>query len=701
MRVLAQAAHFVTGRRTKWVVIGLWVVIFAIAAPLAGKLSAVENNDAGSYLPKSAESTKVLDLQKQFPDANTLAAVAVYERSAGITAADKAAIEQQRTTAAEVSGVLGRVSDIAISSDGQAASFVVPVDAKDSVAFIDTVKALRAKLASVNGMSVHLTGPAGVQSDSNDVFSDIDGKLLYATVLVVVVVLLFTYRSPVLWLIPVLGAAGALELAQAVVYGIAKAGMTVNGLSAGILLVLVFGAGTDYALLLVARYREELHNHRDKHEAMAVALHRAGPAILASSTTVVVSLLCLLVCELESTRGLGPVGAVGIGCALFAMTTLLPALLVAVPRGVFWPFVPRFGTPTREESGPWARVARGVGRHPRRIWVAGVLGLGVLCVGLITLEAHGLADKSQFVGKPDSIKGEEVIARHFGGDAASPAVVIAKSDKADAVRAAISSVPGVKGEPTTTNQAAGVVEIDVNLDSAADSQAAKSTMLELRRAAHAVPGADALVGGVTAVNHDSQQAATADNQLVMPIVLVVVFAILMLLLRAVLAPLLLVVSVVLSFFAALGASAFAWRHIFGFPGADAAAPLYLFIFLVALGIDYNIFLMSRVREEALRMPTRDAVRKGVAVTGGVITSAGVVLAATFSVLAVLPLVTLVEVGSSVAFGVLLDTFVIRSVVVPAVAHDIGRRIWWPGSLGRGPRRPFAEPAEALVRDRGP
>jgi len=680
MGIGARAARLSTGRRTKWAVIALWFVIFVIAVPLAGKLTSVENNDAGSYLPKSAESTKVLDVQKNFPNADVLDAVAVYERPAGLTASDKSAIEAQRAAASNVSGVRGDVTPVVYSDDGQAATFVVPVYAADSMEFIDTVKAVRAQLHADGGLAVHLTGPAGVQSDSNDVFSDIDGKLLYATVLVVVFVLLCTYRSPVLWLIPVIGAAAALELAQAVVYGLARAGMTVNGLSAGILLVLVFGAGTDYALLLVARYREELHRHEDKHEAMAFALHRAGPAIIASSTTVVLSLLCLLVCELESTRGLGPVGAVGILCALAAMTTLLPALLVAVPRKVFWPFVPRFGTPTREESGPWARVARGVGRRPRVIWVTGVVVLGVFCAGIVGLRAHGLSDKDQFVGKPDSIKGESVVANHFGGDAASPVVIVADESAADAVTNAVRGVPGVASVSTFT--AAGKVEIDASLKEAADTAAAKNTMLELRRVTHAVPGANALVGGVTAVTYDTQQASSADNVLVIPIVLVVVLAILVLLLRAFVAPLLLIVSVVVSFFAALGASSFAWRHIFGFKDADASSPLYLFIFLVALGIDYNIFLMSRVREESLRMPTRDAIRKGVAVTGGVISSAGVVLAATFSVLAVLPLVTLVEIGSGVAFGVLLDTFVIRSVVVPAAAYDIGRRIWWPSRLAR-------------------
>jgi RND superfamily putative drug exporter len=676
----ARAARLSTGRRSKWFVIGFWFVVFIVVVPLAGRLQGVENNDAGSYLPKSAESTKVLDAQQQFPNANVLDAVVVYARSAGLTPSDNELIDRQRAAVAKVDGVKGKLRPVVTSTDHEAATYSVPIDASDSVKFIDSVKAVRAQVPGGDGLAVHITGPAGVQSDSNDVFSDIDGKLLYATVLVVVVVLLITYRSPILWLIPVVSAALALELAQAAVYGLAKAGMTVNGLSAGILLVLVFGAGTDYALLLVARYREELHNHEDKHEAMAFALHRAGPAIVASSSTVIVSLLCLLVCELQSTRGLGPVGAVGIACALLAMTTFLPALLVAVPRKVFWPFVPKYGSPTREDTGPWAGVAARVARRPRIIWVSGVVVLAVLCCGVIGLHANGLSHKNQFVGKPDSIKGEEIVAEHFGGDASSPAVVIADQNAADAVKRAVATVPGVVS--TSSFVAAGKVEIDASLKEAADTAAAKKTMLDLRRAVHAVPGANALVGGVTAVAYDTEKASAADNELVIPIVLAVVLVILMLLLRALIAPLLLIASVVLSFFAALGASAFAWRHIFGFHQADASSPLYLFIFLVALGIDYNIFLMSRVREESTRIPTRQAVRKGVAVTGGVISSAGVVLAATFSVLAVLPLVTLVEIGSGVAFGVLLDTFLIRSVVVPAAAHDIGARIWWPSALAK-------------------
>ena len=696
MGIGARASRLTTGRRTKWIVIAIWFVIFVIASPLAAKLQGAENNDAGSYLPHSAESTKVLDTQKKsFPDANVLDAVVVYERTSGLTAADRAAIDQQRANAAKVPGVKGAVSAVVSSSDGAAAYFVVPLDATDSKTFIDDVKLLRAQLKSVDGMTEHLTGPAGVQSDSNSVFANIDGTLLYATVLVVVLVLLVTYRSPLLWLVPVLGAAAALELAQAVVYGLAKAGMTVNGLSAGILLVLVFGAGTDYALLIVARYREELHNHEDKHEAMAFALHRAGPAIIASSTTVVLSLLCLLVCELESTRGFGPIGAIGIACSVAAMTTFLPALLVAMPRGMFWPFVPRYGTPTREDAGPWGAVARRVGQRPRVIWVAGVVLLGVFCTGVVSLHANGLSDKNQFVGKPDSIKGEEVIAGHFGGDAASPLVVIADQGSAPAVMKAVASVPGIAGDPVVVEQASGRVEIDASLKDPADSSAARRTMLDVRRAVHAAPGAHALVGGVTAVVYDTERASAADNRLVIPIVLAVVLVVLVLLLRAVVAPVLLMASVVLSFFAALGASSFGWWHIFGFHQADASSPLYLFVFLVALGIDYNIFLMSRVREEALSMPTRDAIRKGVAVTGGVISSAGVVLAATFSVLAVLPLVTLVEIGSAVAFGVLLDTFVIRSVVVPAVAFDIGPRIWWPSRLARESPPAAAAPEERV------
>jgi RND superfamily putative drug exporter len=693
MGIGARASRVTTGRRAKWIVIAIWFVVFVVASPLAAKLQGAENNDAGSYLPHSAESTRVLDAQKKnFPNANVLDAVVVYERPTGITAVDRAVIDQQRANAARVPGVVGEVSEVTPSSDAAAAQFVVALDATDSKIFIDDIKKLRAQLKGVDGLTEHLTGPAGVQSDSNDVFANIDGTLLYATVLVVVVVLLITYRSPLLWLVPVLGAAAALELAQAVVYGLARAGMTVNGLSAGILLVLVFGAGTDYALLLVARYREELHNHEDKHEAMAFALHRAGPAIIASSTTVVLSLLCLLVCELESTRGLGPIGAVGIVCAVAAMTTFLPALLVAMPRGMFWPFVPHFGTPIRQDSGPWGAVARGIGRRPRTIWVIGVIVLGVFCAGAVELHASGLSDKNQFIGKPDSIKGEAVIARHFGGDVASPLALIADQGAAEVVAKAVAAVPGIAGSPGIVQQGQGKVEIDASLSAPADTVAAKATMLEVRRVVHAVPNANALVGGITAVVYDTERASAADNKLVIPIVLAVVLVVLVLLLRAVVAPVLLMASVVLSFFAALGASAFGWQHIFGFRQADASSPLYLFIFLVALGIDYNIFLMSRVREEALQLPTRDAIRKGVAVTGGVISSAGVVLAATFSVLAVLPLVTLVEIGSAVAFGVLLDTFLIRSVVVPAAAYDIGSRIWWPSRLARerDSQRPLEE-----------
>jgi RND superfamily putative drug exporter len=513
----------------------------------------------------------------------------------------------------------------------------------------------------------------------------------------VIVLLLIIYRSPTLWIIPVFTAATALGIAQSVVYLLARyADLTVNGQSSGVLTVLVFGVATDYALLLVARYREELHRHEDRHEAMAYALHRAGPAIFASAATVTVGLLCLLIAEMNSTAGLGPVAAAGVICALAAMTTLLPALLVIFGRWMFWPLIPRYDVKYQDpaayerEHGLWSRVARLVSTRPRVIWAVTSLALVALTFGLGSLKADGLSNGGQFVGKPDSIVGEQVVAAHFPAGSGSPAVVIGKAGATGPLADAIARTPGVAevGKPTT---AAGLVQYEATLRDGADSKAAERTIDALRANVHAIPNADAKVGGMTATNLDIGRAASHDNKVIIPIVLGVVFLILMLLLRAVVAPLLMIGTVVLSFAASLGASALIFRHVFGFEGTDTGFPLLAFIFLVALGVDYNIFLMTRVREESQALGTRRGVLRGLTVTGGVITSAGIVLAATFTALTTLPLVGMVEMGFVVAFGVLLDTIVVRSLLLPALSFDIGRRIWTPGRLADGEPATPTEP----------
>ena len=520
----------------------------------------------------------------------------------------------------------------------------------------------------------------------------------------VVVLLLLTYRSPVLWLLPLLSAGVALAASEGVVYLLARhAGLTVNAQSAGILVVLVMGAGTDYALLIVARYREELRRHRDRHEAMAYALHRAGPAILASAATVAVGMLCLLAAEMNSTRGLGPVCAAGVVIALLAMVTLLPALLVICGRWVFWPAKPHFGTAEPTESGVWARIGQGIARRPRTVWIGTTLALGAMALGLLGLKADGLSTAGAFTSTPDSVVGQQVLGRHFPAGAGTPVVVIARASAAAPVRQALARTPGVTA-PTPPLVKDGYVFLEATLSTAPDSQAARDTVDRVRAAVHAVPGADAAVGGNTAVLLDTRRAAQHDDKAIIPLVLLVVLVILALLLRAVVAPLLLIATVVLSFAAALGVSTQVFTHLFHFSGEDSAFPLFVFVFLVALGIDYNIFLMTRVREEAEKRGTRRGALAGLAATGGVITSAGLILASTFAVLGTLPMVAFAEIGFAVCLGVLLDTLVVRSVLVTALCMDTGRHMWWPSRLSRpsggaaGEREPAgSHPDGALTR----
>ena len=681
-------AGALAGRRTKYVVLVFWLLVVALAGPLAGKLSGVEKNEAKSWLPGSAESTKVIEAQAAFRSPNAVPGVVVYVRPGGVTAADraKAATDIQKFTA--VDGVRGQqVSGPIPSTDGKALQTVITFNlgqngwskAGDVVGELRTI----AETGS-SGMEIHITGPAGQAADSAEAFKGIDSTLLFATLGVVITILLLTYRSPTLWLLPVLSAGVALVVAQGVIYLFAAhAGLTVNAQSAGILTVLVFGAGTDYALLLVARYREELRRHADRHEAMAIALHRAGPAILASAATVIAGMLCLLAAEMNSTRGLGPVSAIGIGVGLLAMITLLPALLVIGGRWMFWPRRPTMGSAEPTAAGVWARTGRRIARRPRLVWVATTMVLGSLALGLFSLDANGLTNAQSFRGHPDSITGAEVLAAHFPAGAGSPVAVIANATAADQVRGTVAATKGISSvtAPVVKNGAAYLQGI---LTDAPDSAAAFSTIDRLRAAVHALPGADAKIGGATAVNLDVKRASPHDRNVIIPLVLLVVLVILAGLLRAVVAPLVLIATVVLSYGAALGASALLFRHVLGYGGADSSLPLFVFVFLVALGIDYNIFLMTRVREEALKHGARRGAQIGLAATGGVITSAGAVLAGTFAVLATLPLTAFAEIGIAVALGVLLDTIVVRSVLVTALNFDVGGWMWWPSRIARHP-----------------
>ncbi|WP_074318846.1 MMPL family transporter [Micromonospora cremea] len=676
-----------------------WLVIGGVTGPYSGRLGEVATNDNAAFLPTDAEATRAQDLAAEFVDRQTIPALVVYERTSGITDADRQRVSADAARFGQVPGVVNPLPPPIPSDDGQALQVVVPVDDAEGEEIGSVVEHLR-DIAGGNrdGLTVDVAGPAGLLADLIEVFSAIDGPLLLVTLVVVLVILLIVYRSPVLWVFPLLAAGMSYALASVFVYLLADADvLKLNGQAQGILTVLVFGAGTDYALLLIARYREELHRHDRAWDAMRTAWKGAAPAIIASGGTVIVSLLCLLLSSLNSNRALGPVAAIGIAATLLVMLTFLPALLLLGGRWAFWPRRPRVDqADPQAEHGIWSRIAGFVARHARPVWLSTAVVLAILTLGLTQLGVTTLGQSDLFTQRTDSVDGQEVIARHYPGGTGSPATIFATEQTGRQVAQVAQGVPGVAAvRPVSAGRQAGPpeenaapkvvdgrIQLEATLADPPDSDGAERTIRELRVAVHQVPGADAVVGGFTAINVDTSDAARRDQNVIIPVVLVVIAVILALLLRALLAPVLLIATVLLSFAATLGLCALLFRHAFDFPGVDASFPLFAFVFLVALGIDYNIFLMSRVREESVKRGTRAGVLAGLAVTGGVITSAGIVLAATFSALAVLPLVVLVELGTAVAVGVLIDTIIVRSLLVPALAYDIGPKVWWPGRLSR-------------------
>jgi RND superfamily putative drug exporter len=707
-----QIAGRLTGRVTKWIVLVFWLAAFAGMAGLNAKLIDVQNNEASSWLPGSAESTKVADELASTVDPNDIPTLVVYHRDGGLSGTDRAAITEQAQELGAIDGVTGDV----LSPDEAAAAGFGGYSEDGEVALTsltfnfgsngwndipDAAEEIR-DIAQIDGVTVHLAGYGGQAADAAEAFEGIDTNLIAITFLVVIVILLFTYRSPILWLLPIVSAAFAYVVSGGVVYLLARyADLTVNGQSQSILGILVIGAGTDYALLLIARYREELRRHDDRHEAMAFALHRATPAILASAATVAVGLLCLVFADLNSTAGLGPVLAVGVGVTFLVMVTLLPAMLVIVGRWIFWPKRPAFGSAEPNATGFWARVGARIAPRPRRVWIVTAAALGLACLGLFRLDASGLSTEDTYTKEFDSIKGQKLLVEHDMFDSSNTVQVVAATDRVDAVAESLGDVDGL-GEPTPAQPVNGSRSyFEATIDADISSTAAFDIVEASRDAAHAVPGADALVGGGSAFYLDTKIASSRDNRVIIPIVLLVVFLILMLLLRALVAPLLLMLTVVLSFGAAMGISALLFEFVFGFAGSDPGFPLFAFVFLVALGIDYNIFLMTRVREESAQHGTRQGSLIALASTGGVITSAGLVLAATFLVLATIPLVFLAELGIAVALGVLLDTMIVRSVLVTALNLDLGGRIWWPSTLDRrslsGPPATAEESAASLTR----
>ena len=693
------------------VVLAGWLALAGAGGPMVGRLAEVQENDNANFLPEDAESTRVNELASQFVDATALPYFVVLERDSGITAQDRA------TAAGFAAAVPGlelspdkKVGDYLTSpvttvpsQDGKALLLMVEADGErlqDVVREGETVlyaiaEAMRTELSESvkpTGLAAYVTGPGGVFADFVVAFGGIDGILLGVALSVVFVILLIVYRSPILPIAVLLTAVFGLALAALVIYPLAKNDVIeLNGQSQGILSILVVGAATDYALLLVSRYKEELHDHESKYRAMANAWRAAIEPIAASAATVILGLLCLLLSQLGSTKGLGPVGAIGIAGALVAGMTFLPAVLLLFGRRIFWPMIPRVDhVHAADVIGGrklWGRVSGLVGRHARRVWVVTALALLAAGAFLPTFKAEGNSQEDLFLNEVESVTGQEVLARHFPAGSGTPVQIIAPAAEATAVLNTTRQLDGISsvtasvvpGQPPKVVD--GRVLLQATLEPAADSPEATEVIESLRVALDPI-GSDVLVGGSTAINLDIMNASKRDLRVIIPAILGVIFVVLMLLLRSVTAAVLLVAANVLSFGATVGVSAIVFNYVFDFPGADPSIPLYAFVFLVALGIDYSIFLMTRVREESIERGTRPGILVGLAVTGGVITSAGIVLAATFSALAVLPILFLVQIAFMVAFGVLLDTMVVRSLLVPALSYDIGPRVWWPSKLAR-------------------
>ncbi|MFJ9624867.1 MMPL family transporter [Streptomyces sp. NPDC101181] len=691
---------FTAARSARWlipvVLLIAWLGIGGGLGPYAGKLGEVATNDQAAFLPQNAESTQVIDAQKAFQQNETLPAILVWTASdegGAVSGAQRAEATRALESLSGTEGVVGRPSPALPSEDGLALQGVVQLSPDLGDKLPEVLERIGKAGDSVAGTSAQVAGPAASQADLSDAFAGIDGLLLAVALGTVLVILLLVYRSVLLPFVIIIGAVFALGLACAIVYALADHDIVrVDGQVQGILSILVIGAATDYALLLTARFREELAVHGDRFAAMRAALRESFGPITASAATVALGLLALLLSDLTNNRALGPVGAIGIVCAVLSALTFLPAVLVLLGRKAYWPAKPRTAEDKAGGHGVWSRVASLVDRAPRKVWAVTLAALVACAAFAPTLTSKGVPLDEIFVNDAPSVSAQKTLGEHFPGGSGNPAVIIAAADRLKEVSTAATRTDGVASAAPVTESGRpgggaplvvdGRVRIDATLADAADSDAAKSAVAALREAVHAVPEADALVGGYTAQQYDTQRTAADDRSLIVPVVLAIILVILVFLLRSLLMPVLLVVTVALNFLATLGISSLVFTHVFGFSGTDSSVPLYGFVFLVALGVDYNIFLMSRVREESLRHGTREGILRGLTATGGVITSAGVVLAATFAALGIIPLAFLVQIAFIVAFGVLLDTLVVRSLLVPALVRDIGPRAWWPGALSR-------------------
>ncbi|MFJ4896808.1 MMPL family transporter [Streptomyces sp. NPDC088727] len=680
-------------RKLPWAVVALWVAVIAIAGPLAGKLSDVQANHAVDYLPASADSTQAAKIQEALPGGESTDLVLVYHRDAGLTPADRTEAARQSARVA-ADHTLTAPPRAVPSEDGTTLMYPVSTtepgqDDDARTAFVDEV---RETAKGGDGLSVRVGGPGAMNTDAQKVYGSLGGPLLYTTVAVVAILLVLIYRSPLLWLVPLAVAGVADALSMAVVYGLNRGfDITVTGQSSAVMTILVFGAGTDYALLLVSRYREELIRHARPQEAMAAALRGCGPAVVASSATVAAGLLCLLAADLTSSRGMGPIAAVGVLCALLAMLTLLPALLVLLGRRVFWPLVPAYGGEPVRRRSLFAVMGGSAGRRPVAVLVTGGVLLGALSLGVLSRPGD-LKLEDSFTSRPDSVAAMETLADAYPGRSSQPITVLAPTGRADETLDRARATDGV-ASAERGRSGGGWTELSVVARDAPESAGERNTVNALRA------GLDgAHVGGPGAQQMDLERSSSRDLRTVVPLVLLSVLIVLIVLLRSLVAPLLLVAAVVAVWGAALGIGGLLFEPLLGLKGTDPGLPLLSFVFLVALGVDYGIFLMHRVREEALAgaEPTTAALT-ALRTTGGVIASAGLVLAATFAVLTNMPLTGLVEMGFVIAVGVLLDTFLVRTYLVTSAAVALQRRMWWPGALSRTPAAPAAPPEPELVR----
>ena len=693
-----------------------WIAAAAIGGPYFGRVDEVTSNDQTTFLPESAEATQVQERLGDFTGDDAVPAIIVITGDDALDEDALTAIEEEAGALPDLQGVRDEVSPPLPSEDELAVQIIVPIDSEADLGTVtgEIDELLAGSLPE--SLTAHVTGPAGFSADLGEAFAGIDGLLLAVALAAVLVILIVVYRSFLLPLIVLSTSVFALCAALLTVWWLAEAEIVLfSGQTQGILFILVIGAATDYSLLYVARYRDELRVHEDKWPATLKALRGTLEPVLASGGTVIAGLMCLLLSDLKSNSTLGPIASIGIVFAMLSALTFLPAVLYVAGRAAFWPRRPSFDPSAAENAqtvrdhGIWGRVAQAVSRRPRPIWIVTALVLAIGCVGVLQLRADGVPQSELVLGQSAARDGQEALGEHFPDGVGSPAQVIVDQEHLQEVADVLLADDGVDSvavsaedspsgtapvtedgiqplgppdspapEPTVAD---GQVLLQGTLVDAPDSAEAERTVRDLR-VALADAGQGALVGGVTATAIDTNDASAHDRALIIPIVLVVILGILMLLLRSVLAPVLLVATTVLSFGTAMGVSALVFNHVLGFPGADPAVPLFGFVFLVALGIDYNIFLMTRVREEALIHGTRQGVVRGLAVTGGVITSAGLVLAATFAALSVIPILFLAQIAFIVAFGVLLDTFVVRTLLVPALALDIGRAIWWPSKLAR-------------------